>query len=60
VQRIEAAVHQVLAMPTVREKILATGSVVADAGSKAYTAVVAGEIAATERMMRAAKLDAQQ
>ena len=60
VQRIEAAVHQVLAMPTVREKILATGSDVADAGSKAYTAVVAGRIAATERMNRAAKPDAQQ
>ena len=59
VQRIEAAMSQVLAMPAVREKIEATGVEVADSDSKAYTAVMAAEIKSTERMMRAAKLEAQ-
>lgn len=59
VQRIEAAMHQVLAQPAVREKIEASGVEVANSGSKAYTAVVAAEIAATERMMRAARLEPQ-
>lgn len=59
VQRIEAAMRQVLALPAVREKIEATGSEVASGGSQAFTAALAAEISATERMMRAAALEAQ-
>lgn len=59
VQRIEAAMRQVLAMPAVREKIEATGSEVASSDSQAFTAALAAEINATERMMRAAALEAQ-
>lgn len=59
VQRIEAAVRQVLAMPAVRQKIEATGVEVDDSGSQAYTAMLAAEIISTERMMRVAGLEAQ-
>jgi tripartite-type tricarboxylate transporter receptor subunit TctC len=59
VQRLESAMRQVLAMPAVRERIEATGSEVGSSGSQAYTAVLAAEIAATERMMRTAALEAQ-
>lgn len=59
VQRLEAAMRQVLAMPAVRERIEATGSEVASSGREAYTAALAAEINATERMMRAAALEAQ-
>lgn len=59
VRRIEAALQQVLAMPAVREKIEATGAEVGSGDSQAFTAVLAAEIPATERMMRAAALEAQ-
>ncbi len=59
VQRIEAAVRQVLTQPAVREKIEATGLEVTNSGSQAFTKVVAAEIIATERMMRAAALEPQ-
>ena len=60
VQRLEAAMRQVLAMPAVREKIEATGAEVpAAVGREAYTAAMAAEIGATERMMRAAAIEAQ-
>jgi len=59
VQRIEAALRQALAMPSVREKIEATGLEVAIADGPAFAAAVAAEITATERMMRAARIDSQ-
>ena len=59
VQRIEAALKQVLAMPSVRERIEATGSEVASGGSQAFTTVLAAEVIHAERMMRAAALEPQ-
>ena len=63
VHRLEVAVREVLAQPLVRQKLEATGAEVASGDakgdSKAFTAVMTAEIVNTEKMMRAAKLEAQ-
>ena len=59
VQKIAQTLQAVLAQPDVRQKLEASGGLVAPAGTEEYTEALQAEIGLTERMMKAARLQAQ-
>lgn len=59
VRRIADALNKALAMPEVRAKLEAQGSIVAPSTPEEYAQTLKDEIALTERMMKAARLEPQ-